>query len=298
MKKIRKRYRLGTLVAGIFLTVCALLAAGMPGASAASTSAQPTSSPLTTVKFADSAVAASAATRSTPPPSRRRGSGSCVQYISIFYPKINSNAVTPFCNLPGLTQRHDLLAYELSLCIGGLIFVLKVSPEHAMAGCYLAATPGIPFNQEQWCENTTGTACLNAWGGGPWVDDYTGGTETADSYQNFYLSAEYNASGHATGYYQIIYDGLDTSWRGQCIGDAYNNSGYADTSLDPCGSASGGQGWGTNMIMGTSGCPSEESWFYDAHWGGYLGPPAGAVNGSHFYLNKPTPYCFNAEFVG
>ena len=52
------------------------------------------------------------------------------------------------------------------------------------------------------------------------------------------------------------------------------------------------------MAVGTSGCPSEEAWFYDVHWNGYLGPAAGAVNGSHFYLNKPIPYCFNVEFVG
>ena len=32
--------------------------------------------------------------------------------------------------------------------------------------------------------------------------------------------------------------------------------------------------------------------------GGYLGPVDGAVNGSHFYLNKPTKYCFKVAFVG
>ena len=94
------------------------------------------------------------------------------------------------------------------------------------------------------------------------------------------------------GYSQIAFIG-SSSWSGECIGDAYNNSNDADVSLDPCGSASGGQGWGTNMTWGTSGCPSGEAWFYDAHWKGYLGPPAGAVNGSHFYLNKPSPVCFS-----
>jgi hypothetical protein len=36
-------------------------------------------------------------------------------------------------------------------------------------------------------------------------------------------------------------------------------------------------------------------WFHDNHWNGYLGPGRQA-NGSHFYLNKPTPYCFNVDF--
>jgi hypothetical protein len=118
------------------------------------------------------------------------------------------------------------------------------------------------------------------------------GPETGDNHQDFYLAAEDNANGNATGYYQLIYDGS-----GSCIGDAYNKSGYADTSLDPCGSSiSGGQGWGTNMTVGTSGCPSGKAWIHDAHWNGYLGPPAGAVNGSHFYLNKPSPYCFSVTF--
>src|ERR1700678_2134348 len=36
-------------------------------------------------------------------------------------------------------------------------------------------------------------------------------------------------------------------------------------------------------------------YFFDSHWSGYLGPANGYVNGSQFFLNKPTPYCFAIE---
>jgi hypothetical protein len=55
----------------------------------------------------------------------------------------------------------------------------------------------------------------------------------------------------------------------------------------------GGQGWGVNFTWGTSGCPAGEAWFKNVHWNGYLGPPANFVNGSHFYLNKPSKTCLN-----
>lgn len=121
--------------------------------------------------------------------------------------------------------------------------------------------------------------CLNAWNGGPWVDVYTGGNPTA--VQNDYFTDICEVGGSC-----IIEDTGGEAWDGHCIGDAYNNSSYADTSLDTCWS-----GWGTNFdeITCDGGLGVE---FYNLHWKGYLGPPSGAVNGSHWYLNKPTPYCF------
>ena len=298
MKKIRKGYRLGTLVAVPFLAVFALLAAGMPGALAASTSAQLTSSPMTTVKFADSAVAASAASPQGPE-NRVRPAGvqTCVTYLLAVDPGGDTTTFEAACGFPAAVSPHDpmyfhLLGIAMSIC-AGILRKAGISYTSTAAACIAAGIPNTPFTQTQWCENTAGTACLNAWGGGPWVDDYTAGPETKDNNQYFFLVNE-NGNSNGSGYDQLMFVGR-TSWGGQCIGDAYNDSSHADTSLDPCGSASGGQGWGTNLTEGTSGCPSGESWFYDAHWRGYLGPPAGAVNGSHFYLNKPTPYCFNLE---
>ena len=296
MKKIRKRYRLGTLVAVIFLSVCALLAAGMPAASAASaasTSAQPTSSSMTTVKFADSAFAASAATRSTPSPSRRRGVNSCVTYLTPFYPKIPSLALNGACLLATLPVPHHLQNYAFAGCVGGLL-VLLVAPFHAIVACNFAVDSNLPFAQQQYCDYNT--HCLNAWGGGPWVNDYTGGTETGDNHQDFVLADVDNSAGQATGYYHLIFAGSG-SWADQCVGDAYNNPGYADTSLDGCGNATGGgTGWGTNMEVGYSGCPDGELWIYDVHWNGYLA--GDGANGSHFYLNDQSPVCFNVAYLG
>ena len=249
---------------------------------------------------ADSAVA-SAATRSMAPsspqgPETRQvpdGTSSCVQYLLVFYPKGSSNVFTVYCNLPGLTGLDHLLYLEMAGCIGGLVSY-GVAAEHAMAACILGWSTQLPYTQEQWC---SGNDCPNAWSGGPWVDVYTGGTETGDNHQDFFLADVDNSNGNATGYYHLIFDGSGT-WADQCIGDAYNNSGYADTSLDGCGNATGGgAGWGTNMETGTSGCPTGEAWFYDVHWKGYLAPANGAVNGSHFYLNDQSKVCFNAEFV-
>ena len=140
----------------------------------------------------------------------------------------------------------------------------------------------LPSYGFQYCYYNQKYACVNAWGGGPWVDTYTGGPEGNDTNQLFTVIS--TASGVGLSW---------TGGNGECVGDAYNNSGYADTSLDPCGS-----GWGTNFTTGNSGCKdSSDTWFYNTHWHGYLGPPSGWTNGSHFYLDKPGPYCFSESIM-
>jgi hypothetical protein len=133
-------------------------------------------------------------------------------------------------------------------------------------------------------------ACLNAWGGGPWVKAYTGGPNGTEN--NYFEAVQ-----ETDGYWYIAYTGNPTSpWYGYCIGDAYNKSGNADTSLDPCGT-----GWGTNFRLvhgpGYNGCPTGNYYaFENIHWPGWLGPignPTGGwTNGSVFYLNKPQEFCF------
>lgn len=123
-----------------------------------------------------------------------------------------------------------------------------------------------------------GSDCLNSWNGGPWVNVFTGGPNGTPN-NGFTLIGFGNTVN--------IEDTGGNAWDGKCIGDAYNDSVHADTSLDPCGS-----GWGTNFTLVTKGCAINAGAFYNNHWGGYLGPPNGAVNGSHWYLNKSTPYCF------
>jgi hypothetical protein len=254
---------------------------------------------------ADVAVA-SAATGSAAPSSPQApetlhpdGASSCEAWINFRYVNLDANTVNNACGLvPAamLALPHEPRAWGVAagVCAATLRYI-GVSYLNSSIACLASAVPG-PFNQEEWCATTAGTACLNAWGGGPWVNDSTTGFESGDNNQDFFLSGVDDANGNATGNYQLEFAGSG-SWAGQCIGDAYNNSGDADTSLDGCGNGTGGgSGWGTNFTVGTSGCPAGEGWFHDNHWNGYLGP-GGSANGSHFYLNKPTPYCFNIDFI-
>ena len=141
----------------------------------------------------------------------------------------------------------------------------------------------------QWCWDSTGYGswvCLNAWNGGPWVNVST----NAHTRNNDFTIIQNSA-----GYYELEDTG-GNNYSGECIGDAYNESGQADTSLDQCGNTGGGQGWGTNFELVTSGCSAGSVAFYNVHWHGYLGPPDGWANGSHFYLNKPGYFCFAQLF--
>jgi len=140
---------------------------------------------------------------------------------------------------------------------------------------------------QQYCFYNGGWACLNSWSGGPWVKVFTGGPNHT---QNNYFTL----IGGSTGSNWNLEDTGGNAWSGNCIGDAENNSGRADTSLDACGT-----GWGTNFTIaygtGSNGCPDNTILFEDNHWGGWLGPPNNWVNGSSFYLNKPLNgplYCF------
>jgi len=281
----------------ITVTVCGVPAlAPAASADAAVASAATRSTPAA---LADAAVA-SAATRSAAPlspqgPETRQGpdsAASCVAFVAAYSPATPTATIQFWCNIPAVasTVNHYLFALAVAACVGGLV-KNGVARGIAAVGCN-GANAHLPFTEEQWCDYNT--HCLNAWGGGPWVNDYTGGVETRDPYQNFIVVNE-NGNANGSGYSQIMFAAAGNSWSYDCIGDAYNNPGYADTSLDGCGSASGGQGWGTNMTVGTSGCPSGEAWFYDAHWGGYLA--GDGANGSHFYLNDQSKVCFSVTYV-
>jgi hypothetical protein len=142
---------------------------------------------------------------------------------------------------------------------------------------------------QQFCYDNGGYACLNSWGGGPYVNVYTGGPNTQNN--------DFTLIGGSNGNNWNLEDTGGNAWSGKCIGDASNESGQANTSLDPCGT-----GWGTNFTIaygtGDNGCPDNTIELYDNHWNGYLGPKntngSGNTNGSAFYLNKPksTPLCF------
>jgi hypothetical protein len=279
----------------ITVTVC-----GVPApaafASSAVASAATRSAPAA---FASSAVA-SAATRSAPRPSPRGPEtdqrpdslASCVAFVAAYSPAVDTATIMFWCNIPAAASilNHWLFAAAVGACIAGLV-KNGVSPVIAHTGC-AGANVHLPFTEEQWCY---GTWCLNAWGGGPYVNEYTGGVETNDPYQIFFVVNE-NGNADGSGNNEIMFSASGDPYSFDCIGDYNNNSGLADAGLVGCGSASGGQGWGTNMEVGTSGCPTGEAWFYDVHWNGYLGP-GGSANGTHWYLNKPSAYCFSVNFI-
>jgi hypothetical protein len=237
-----------------------------------------------------SPVVASAATRSTPPQAHPRDAQVpldaplCLKLLEANEYIITSK-MTLGCNAGAQTYPgppHISLAIALGVC-SGLLLWAGVDHATTTVAC-LAANPLAFLSNTQWCGPND---CLNAWGGGPWVDAFTGGPETGDTHQDFTVIDENGDQNTA----EIMYTGSG-SWSGECIGDAYNNSGYADTSLDPCGLPGQNAGWGTQMTWGTSGCPSGEAWFHDNHWNGYLAPANTGGNGRNFYLNDQSKVCF------
>jgi hypothetical protein len=265
---------------------------GVPAPAAFASSAASAATRSTPAAFASSAVAP-AATRSAPRPSPQGPDSvtGCVAFVAGFYPEVPNATIQFWCNIPAAasTVNHYLFAVAVGICVGGLV-KNGVDRVIAQVGC-TGANAHLPFTEEQWCY---GTWCLNAWGGGPYVNEYTGGVETNDPYQIFILVNE-NGNTDGSGYSQIMFGATGNPYSDDCIGDYNNNSGLADAGLVGCGSASGGQGWGTNMEVGTSGCPTGEAWFYDVHWNGYLGP-GGSASGTHWYLNKPSAYCFSVAY--
>jgi hypothetical protein len=155
----------------------------------------------------------------------------------------------------------------------------------------LAATTGDAASGGfQYCYYKGGFACLNAWGGGPLVNVYAGGPDGSDNNADF--TEIYSVDGET----ELEFTG-GGSYSGECVGDAYNLSGRADTGLDSCGSTTTDPGWGTLFYAGTTGCPVGDVWFYNYHWKGYLGPPDNYVNGSPFYLDNEDYACFSLTGV-
>jgi hypothetical protein len=183
-----------------------------------------------------------------------------------------------------IRRRHALISLVTSLLVTSGVFtgIGAVTAGPASAAPQITSASASASGSFEYC---IGYECLNSWNGGPWVDVYTGGPDgTPNNYFTVFCDT---ATGNC-----FIEDTGGNSWDGKCIGDAYNESGQAATSLDGCGNGSGNGGWGTNFKLITTGCPFATAAFYNVHWKGYLGPPSGAVNGSHFYLNNPRETCF------
>jgi len=169
--------------------------------------------------------------------------------------------------------------YRIGAMIGAILLPISV----VMATGITEASAATPYQYCAW-PGGIGPACLNAWGGGPNVN-----VEESDNpniQNNRFVPL--NEGG---GSYQIEFVGGGPD-NGYCISDANNDPSDAVAALLPCHDrVSGLVPWGSVFNEQTSPCGGTLA-FYNTHWRGYLGPPAGFVNGSHFYLNKPSAVCF------
>ena len=141
---------------------------------------------------------------------------------------------------------------------------------------------------QQYCYYNGRFACLNAWGGGPAVNTYTGGIDRNDTNQNF------NIIDNTAGGKDLQFTGAGPN-HNKCIGDLGNDPNVARAGLVPCFT-----GWGTNFHI-QQNCNDHTLYtFVNAHWGGSLGPVANWTNGSPFYLNKPGLgiWCFSQTTLG
>jgi hypothetical protein len=170
--------------------------------------------------------------------------------------------------------------YRIGAMIGAILLPISV----VMATGITEASAATSYQYCAW-PGGIGPACLNAWGGGPNVN-----VEESDNpnIQN----NRFVAINEGGGSYQIQFLGGGPK-NGDCISDANNDPNNAVAALLPCHDHSGLAPWGSVFNDNTSVC-SGLNGFYNTHWRGYLGPPSGFVNGSHFYLNKPSssPVCF------
>ena len=146
----------------------------------------------------------------------------------------------------------------------------------------LGAVPAYAGTGNQFCTTSPAVACFNAWNGGPYVNVYTA---RGTAHNDFTLGYD-----STLGVYYLEYTG-GGAWNGQCIGDASNDSGNYQTSLDPCPSGSNSGGWGTHFSA-NGGCANGGLGFKNIHWNGYIWP-VNYSNGSPFFLNGGnTEFCY------
>jgi hypothetical protein len=168
----------------------------------------------------------------------------------------------------GVRHMRKVFLIAISSVLAISVFVVSGGVAHA--------------SERQYCVDDYGVfACFNAYGGGPYVN-----IDNNPDLQNDYFTVILSPW---TGDYEIEFIG-GGSWSGKCIGDAKNDSGLADTSLDSCATASGGGGWGTDDIEYS--CGDGLVAFRNTHWGGWIAPDASFSNGKPFYLNDPEEVCF------
>lgn len=173
----------------------------------------------------------------------------------------------------------------VAVAAGAALALISIPAAHAGTG-------------NQYCDSNG--VCPNAWNGGPFVKgEYYPATNNDFTFVGNYSLCNGGittstcpghgvAAGQGIGAFEFTGGG---SWNGMCIGDAYNQQGRADSSLDPCpGGGNGNGGWGVNFVYDVDNtCGGGQVILYDIHWNGYLRYPDSA--GSTVYLNNSTGAC-------
>ena len=155
----------------------------------------------------------------------------------------------------------------------------------------VTAHPAFALNAgNNWCLSTT-PYCWNAWGGGPWVKQYTGGANQANgdfiwdhglalpAQYLFFANADRTGTASASG---TLSTTRTTHVPASTPAPEPTVAVAAATDGAPTGLA-------TPRRARTVPWPSRTT-----TRGGWLGPDVVGVNGSQFYLNKPNPYCFKS----
>jgi len=152
------------------------------------------------------------------------------------------------------------------------------------AALTLAIGIGVGSSGSAYAQNVTGDQfcfnnfCLNAWNGGPYVNEFTQGVA------NNYFTVISNQP--ATGYVNLEFTGSRSPYEFGCIGDFGNSQTDARAGLSPCGG--GNVPWGGNFTA--THCPGGLA-FKNVHWNGWLAP-ASAGDGTPYYLNSASEACF------
>jgi hypothetical protein len=193
-----------------------------------------------------------------------------------------------YCAKRGALTKRVLILLAGLLCLGGAIVPAITSAAPALAN----------GSGNQIC--TVGYAyCLNAWNGGPWIKSYSYSAQNNDfTFVNDIHECNGGittstcpghgiAAGQGIGGLQFTGGG---SWNGQCIADAYNDTGDARAALNTGCPISNTGANGSNFVWVTQNtCGSAVALLYDIHWNGYI--RVNESNGVQQYLNNASGSC-------
>jgi hypothetical protein len=158
----------------------------------------------------------------------------------------------------------------------GLGMVLSIAALFSPTAAFAAGTG------RQYRNGTPGNyVFINAWGGGPLIKVFNGAAANND----FTLIRNFS------GYFNLQLSSGNSSHDGQCISDSNGTSGDAKAGLINCTLSS--VGWGANFTVETANCVGGGEAFHNVHWNGWLAPQNdNTANGTQFYLNSQTQWCF------